>query len=745
MDEFMVKQQPPIVGNFARVWPYVWKYRRSAILSCVIALFVAIFWGLNLSLTFPVVKVLLEGENLQDYVSHEISVAEKEVSDQTRHLADVEERLAELETDNLLQSEEHVALLTQQSKIQRRMTANGRQLLIMNWLNTYIVRRLPQDHFDLLAVILGLLLFATVLKGLCVFVQDVLVGSVVERTIMDLRKAAFRRTLSMDYQTLSFHGTPVLMARFTNDMTQLSYGLQLVGGKVVREPLKALACVTGAMCVSWRLTLLSLVFAPLAAFIFYKIGKKMKTASHRMMESMSAIYKTLEETFDAIKVVIAFNGAATHRRQFHRQNKEYYSKAMRIVTIDSLTSPTTETLGLVAAFGALLPGAYLVLRQADSIWGIKLSAGQLDIAELSMLYGFLAGMIDPMRKLSSVYGKLKRSTAAADRVFSLIDQRPLVRDSSKAQPISAVKKSIEFQNVEFRYMTASDETETDRRPILNDISFTVNAGDVVAVVGENGCGKSTLLNLLPRFFDPTHGAVLIDGINLRDLRVRDLRDQIAVVTQETHLFDTTVEENIRYGRTSATKAEIEAAAKQAHVTEFLSDLPNGMQTNVGEKGRRLSGGQRQRISLARAMLRNPSILILDEATSAVDANSEKLIQEALAEFAKGRTVFLITHKVTRTLLDFIDRVAVMQDGRLVSYGPHAETYAVCPIYRKLYRTQTGQPNGDEPTDFDPESIDQFESHEVPDGEEIRTVEHDTHEPHILKLPGRRRSSGTETA
>ncbi|MDQ3331553.1 MAG: ABC transporter ATP-binding protein/permease [Planctomycetota bacterium] len=686
----MARRSKVEAGSLSRVLPYVWPHRKPVLLSFVFAVLVAVLWGLNLSVAFPVVKVLLEGQSLPQYVASETQKAEAERAYKSERLARIEARIAALTANRDVASRsELVTLYKDQASAQARITEASRTLFAMSLVRSYALPWLPEDKFDLLALILGVLLGATALKGVFIFIQDVLVGSVIERTVMDLRKTAFRKTLALDYQTVAMDGTPELMSRFTNDMNMLAYGLQLLGGKVVREPLKAITCLVGALIVSWQLTLLSLVFAPIAGVIFYRIGKKLKAASHRSMESMSRIYKTLEETFDAIKVVLAFNAAPRHRRRFHAENKEYYRKAMRIVRIDALTSPATEVLGILAAFGALLPGAYLVLRGSDSIWGIKLSNGNLDIAELTMLYVFLAGIIDPLRKLSSVYGKVKRSTAAADRIFSLIDRKPLVREVASPALMPRHSKSIEFRRIEFHYaVPGQDAFDTaHRQRVLDDLDWTVKAGEVVAVVGENGSGKSTLVNLLPRFYDPTHGAVLIDGVDLRDVSLRDLRGQIGVVTQETMLFDDTIYENIRYGKPGASPAEVEAAAKQARVLDFVAEMTDGLQTRVGEKGRRLSGGQRQRVALARAILRDPAIFILDEATSAIDATSERLIHEAMREFCRGRTVFLITHAVTKTLLEFVTQVAVMDHGRLVAYGPHDAVYETCPAYRKLYRSQ----------------------------------------------------------
>ncbi|HID23145.1 MAG TPA: ABC transporter ATP-binding protein, partial [Planctomycetaceae bacterium] len=499
------------------------------------------------------------------------------------------------------------------------------------------------------------------------------------------RKECFRRALNLDYQTLQLAGTADLMSRFTNDITVMRSGLTLLGGKVVREPLKAVACVGFALWVNWRLTLMSALFVPIMAAVFYRYGRILKQASHRMMESMARIYKSLEETFEALKIVIAFDAARRHRQRFHRENKEYYHKAMKVVQIDALTSPTTELLGMLAVSVAILPSAYLVLRGTDSIWGIQLSDGPMDIAELSVLYAFLAGIIDPVRKLSSVYAKLKRAAAATDRIFELCDREPLVTDPDKPIPLPRHSESIEFRRVSFTY--AQHRHHVHRPPALEDVRLMVRAGEVLAVVGDNGSGKTTLVNLLPRYYDPDHGAVLIDGLDIRDVSLRDLRGQIGIVTQETMLFDDTIFENIRYGRPDATPEEVYEAAEKAHVTAFIDRLPEGFQTVIGPKGQRLSGGQRQRVALARAILRDPAILILDEATSAVDAQSEAEIHHVLKEFVRGRTAFVITHWITPRVLDFVTRIAVMEKGRLVATGSHDELMRTCPAYVSLYHAQ----------------------------------------------------------
>ena len=678
------------MNNLTRIIPFVWPHRRKVYLSFVFALLVAFFWSVNLSVAFPVVKVLLQGQSLDDYVQTEIDSADGELRKRTAALKHIESQLEEIEeTDPEFQDDAAVVLLRDQSRQQSKISEATRHLHIMNWLRSYIVPVLPGDQFDLLTTILVVLLIATILKGFCIFVQDVLVGSVVELTAMGIRKQCFRNTLALDFQTLHMSGSSDVMSRFTYDMNMLTHGMRLMGGKVIREPLKAACCIVGAFLVCWQLTLLSMLFVPLVGVVFYKIGRKLKLASRRMMESMSKIYKTLDESLAGVKIIIAFNGGRKHRQRFHRENKEYYSKAKKIVGIDALTSPTTEVLGLLAALVALLPGAYLVLRGTTEIWGITLTSRPMDIAELSLLYVLLAGVIDPVRKLSTTYAKLKRGSAAADRIFALMDQKSLVTETESPREMPRVKETVEFESIEFSYHRKEGDGAS-RPMVLNGVSLTVNAGDVVAVVGENGSGKSTLVNLLPRYYDPDNGKVLIDGVNIRDVRQRDLRSHIGLVTQETLLFDETIYENIRYGKFEATEEEIEEAAKRAYVTPFLEQLPDGLQTSVGEKGDRLSGGQRQRIALARAMLRDPAILILDEATSAIDAQSELLIHEALRHFVKDRTTFLITHSVSQSILDFVTRIVVMEDGKLVANGTHDELIANSPVYRRLFNAQVHQ-------------------------------------------------------
>lgn len=665
-------------GSLACILPYLWPSRKRLFLSFGLAALVACFWGAILSITYPVVKVLLEGKPPAVCVQEAVSACESRMLEATRDLTDYDLRRPASEAEEL-------SLLRKRARAERKLTSASQRLAVLKWFQVYVVPALPRDLFKTLALILAAVLGLTVLKLLCMFAEEVLVGSVVQLTIMRIRKACFRRVLALDYQTLKLEGTPEMMSRFTYDIEALGAGLALLGGKLVREPLKAVACLALSFWVNWQLTLLSILFAPLAGVAFHRVGRVLKKASQKSMESVARIYKVLEETLESAKVVIAFDGGRKHRQRHHRESKQFYRRAMRIVTADALTGPMTELFGMAAVVIAILPGAYLVLGGKNELWGVTLASEPMELAELSTIYTLLAGMLDPIRKLSSIYGKLKRASAAADRVFSLMETQSLVADPARPKPLPAEIKVIEFRDVGFTYATRG----LARPIVLDDVSVEVPAGQVVAVVGENGSGKSTLVNLLPRYFDPDRGGVLINGIDLREFSVRELRRRIAVVPQETMLFDDTIYENIRYGNPSASRAEVEKAAEQAFVTQFFDQMPDGFQTMVGERGASLSGGQRQRLALARAMLRNPQILILDEATSAIDALSERLIHQSLESFVRGRTAFIITHSISDSLLQLVERVVVLQRGKLVGSGTHGELLEQCPAYRRLYHGSEG--------------------------------------------------------
>ena len=668
-----------------RLIPYVWPQRRKFILSCVFGVLVAVLWGGNLTIVYPVMQVLLKERTLQEYVDEELALARQT---QLREQAEVDKfkvQLSELKAAGEPENSKQLA------DLKRDLARDEADLKVAQ---TYIKRMLyfhpivnspwfPKSEYRTFLLIIGVIVFSTFVKGVFTYFQDVLVGECAESTISGIRKDLFRKMLELDYQTFSHEGTAGLMSRFTYDTELLSYGLGIVAGRFIREPLKCLSCAALAFWFNWRLTLLSLLVLPIIAIVFAYLSKLLKRAGRRMMESMTRIYRILEESFDGIKVVIAFGTADKHRKMYEDEYQFYYKKALKVVRIDAFAKPTMEMLGILSLFIALLPGAYLVLRHKTSIYGIQLSEQPMTVETLGVLYALLAGMLDPCRKMNSSISRLRRSLTALERILETLDSQPTIRNIPEAVAMPRHSKSIEFRNVTFQY-APRDKSEA-RGSVLNDFSLKIQAGEVVAIVGQNGCGKSTLVQLLPRFFDPQAGDILIDGVSLQKASIPDLRGQIGLVTQETILFDMTLRENITYGSQNIDQAALDAAAKKAHLTPILNQLPLGYDTQLGDKGKSLSGGQRQRVALARAILRDPAILILDEATSATDSESEALIHQTLKEFVPGRTALLITHSMSASLLDFVTRVVVMDQGRVVADGTHTQLLATSPIYQRLFQ------------------------------------------------------------
>ncbi|MBX6313221.1 MAG: ABC transporter ATP-binding protein [Isosphaeraceae bacterium] len=596
-----------------------------------------------------------------------------------------EEQVAKARLDELRDARD-LAMRRDLAGLARRREALDKQLASkQTWLARYrrlqplVNRYLPDDGFRTLVLLLGLVLLGIAIKGLFLFSQEVLVADTVQLSLFDIRNLFYRRTMALDLASFGDQGSAELMARFTSDIDSLSQGLNTLLSKMVREPLRVLTCLGGALWFNWRLTLLALILVPVSAATTIRAGKIMKRAVRRSLESMSTIYKILQETFQGIKVVKAFAAERRERRRFFLETKALYKKSLRVARIDALSDPVLEMLALLTVMIALLAGSYLVLHHETFLhlgFGLKLQLASQPpaIEDLLTLYAMLASMADPIRKLANVHSKLQRAAAASDRICALMDRRPTVADRPGAIRLPRHRKAIEFDQIVFGY--------DPHRPVLRNLSLSVRHGEAIALVGPNGCGKSTLLSLLPRFYDVQAGAIRIDGHDLRDIQIRSLRTQIGMVTQETILFEGTLADNIAYGNRHASRAEIEAAAKRAYAHGFISALPDGYDTVIGERGLSLSGGQRQRIALARAMLCDPAILLLDEATSAVDIQDEALIRKAIEEFARGRTTFLITHSLGS--LQFADRIVLMNDGQIEAVGTEAELRRSSALYRRLY-------------------------------------------------------------
>ncbi|MEX2118631.1 MAG: ABC transporter ATP-binding protein [Pirellulales bacterium] len=661
------------MNNFGRALRMALKYRLTFISSLVCALAVAVLWGGNIGAVYPLVEIIVKGRSLHVWASNGISEAERKSRELSSRIGEIDQRLAQAPAGQATK------LTASRRELESDLEVQTHELQRCRWLLEYVIDPwLPSDPFQTLVVVVGLLLAGTIVKSIFFILHQVLVGRLAQLTVFNLRKQFYRRTLRMDLATFGEDGTSELMSRFTYDVESLSYGISDFFGKLVREPLKMIACLVGAAWICWPLLLLSLLLAPLSAWLVRWLARRLKRANRRAMEEMSQIYSILEETFQGIKAVKAFTMERSERWRFHQVSKKFLVKALRIARYDSLTRPMTEIMGIATICMALLAGAYLVLNKETHLLGIPMCSQPLSFNALVVFYGMLAGVSDPARKLSEVFSRVQRAAAASDRIFQLIDRSPAIVDPPQARALPRHRRELVFDRVDFHYHPA--------QKVLHDVNLRIRFGETIAVVGPNGCGKSTLANLIPRFFDPIAGAVLIDGLDLRGVRLRDLRSQIGLVTQETLLFDDTVYNNIRYGSPHASSDQVVRAAQQAHAHRFILErLEHGYDTVVGARGSLLSGGQRQRIALARAILRDPALLILDEATSQVDLESEQVIQQVLEQFIRHRTTVLITHRMATLAL--ADRIVVMQLGRILDVGAHEELIRRCELYARLYDIQ----------------------------------------------------------
>ena len=515
--------------------------------------------------------------------------------------------------------------------------------------------------------LIPLALFAAYLvKGLARYGQSYLMAAVGERVITAVRRDLYAHIQGMPLAFFHDLHSAELMSRLVVDVNRLAKFASQVLVTSLRQIATIAALLTVMLLREWRLTLLALVAFPLVALTIRALGRRLYRINRRTQEKIAELNTVLQEAFTGTKVVKAF-GRETHEQgRFDRVNKRLLALSLKDHRLDELTEPLMEVLGALGIVAALWYGGYRVIAG-------EMTPGTLFsfMAAVIMLYG-------PVRKLARLANTVQQTTASAERVFEILALRPAIEDAPGARALREFREAIEFDDVWFQY-------ESGGEMILKEISLTVHKGEVVAFVGMSGAGKSTLIDLIPRFHDVTRGRILIDGVDLRACTQASLRAQIGLVTQETFLFSDTVYANIAYGKPDATEEEVYRAARLAYAHDFVVALPQGYQTPVGERGVRLSGGQRQRIAIARAFLKDPAILILDEATSDLDAESEFMVQQAMANLMQGRTVFLIAHRLST--VRHADRIVVCHEGRIVEEGRHDELLGREGLYRRLYALQ----------------------------------------------------------
>jgi len=502
-------------------------------------------------------------------------------------------------------------------------------------------------------------------KGLAGYGQNYLMYYITQNIIRQLRNELQNKLISLSHDFFVKNSSARLMARVTNDVVALENALFRVPPNLIRDGLTVIVMIGALFYLHWKFALISLIIFPLAAIPLAGFARKMRNASRLGQKQMAEVYASLHEMLTGISIIKAFSQEEREMQRFARENDHYYNTRQQFIRVDARSSPIMEFFGAIAVGFVLWYGAKDVIA---GVW----TAGSF-VAFMTAAFS----MYQPLKNFSQTNALLQQAHAGTERIFEILDEKPTVTDAAGATDLAPFKSTIAYENVTFHY--------PEKKNILSSVSLTIKQGEIIAVVGPSGSGKSTLANLLLRFYDPNEGSVTIDGADIRGVTLSSLRSQMAVVTQEVILFNESIRYNIGYGCPSATDEDITAAAVVANAHAFISRMPKGYDTIIGERGMRLSGGERQRLAIARAILKNPPILILDEATSALDAESEKLVQEAIENLMAHRTVLLIAHRLAT--VKKANRIVVIDRGRIVEHGTHEQLLGNEGIYSRLHNLQ----------------------------------------------------------
>lgn len=525
------------------------------------------------------------------------------------------------------------------------------------------------DNSKALFFVVALIIVAFLLKNLFGYLANYFMVFLRNGVVRDLRNKVYQKTTELPLSYFSEQRKGDIMARVTQDVATLQYSMLPVLELIFREPLTIIFTIIAMLYLSPSLTLFVFIFIPITGLIISRIGKSLKRKSDRVQKEQGTILSTLEETLTGLRIIKGFNAEKKFNDRFQESTTRFYNYSNKLLNRQNLASPASEVLGICVIAVLLWYGGQLVLEGTNS--------DGLDGSSFLVYMGLAYYILTPAKAISRGLYNIKQGDAAAERIQEIIDAPNPLKDKENAIVKTGFDADIVFENVSFKY---------DKDYVLKNFSLTIPKGETVALVGQSGSGKSTIANLVTRFYDVNEGRILIDGIDVRDLTTYSLRSQLGIVTQDAILFNDSIKNNLKLGKDHATDEEIIDALKVANAWEFVKELPEGVNTNIGDAGNKLSGGQKQRLSIARAVLKSPPIMVLDEATSALDTESERLVQVALENMMKNRTSIVIAHRLST--IQNADNIIVMSKGEIVEKGKHAELIAKQGVYQKLVEMQS---------------------------------------------------------
>lgn len=544
--------------------------------------------------------------------------------------------------------------------------------LIVPWIIKDIVDEvLAEKNIQMLYWVIAAILVIFLIRGVTTFGNRYLMGYIGQRVVTDLRKRLFAHLQRLSISYYDKRRTGEIMSNLTNDIGALQTAIVENFVSLIQEAAIFVGSFVSMIYLQWKLTVLCLVIVPMVSFIIKFFGKKLHQSGKNVQEKLADVTAMLQEVIQGVRIVRSFNRSDYEIQRFDDVNEANFKANVRTIRQSSQLTPFVEFFSAIAITVIIWYG------------GLSVIDGIMTSGELIAFLIYAINLANPTRRIAEAVGNIQKSLGAADRVFAILDTEPEVKNRPGAGALQVTAGRVEFDHVAFSY-------EPDH-PVLTDISFTAEPGQTVAIVGPSGAGKTTIANILPRFYDVTGGSVRIDGTDIRDVTIGSLRDHIGLVPQDTLLFNTTIKNNILYGRLDATDEEVWEAVRAANAEHFIRELPMGIETRVGDRGLVLSGGQRQRIAIARALLKNPAILILDEATSALDTESEKVVQEALDRLMVGRTSFVIAHRLST--IQNADQILVINGGVIAERGTHEELMEKNGLYHELYTMSIRQAEG----------------------------------------------------